>query len=107
MNRSVKETKKLSTDVLATGLLVVHNTGRGSDDNVTELTGGKEVPQPGLEFFDGHIVTGGDDTALVDAAEELDHDLARAVVVNDLKLANVSWIGERGGLSNEILGENM
>ena len=88
---SVEETEELSSDVLTTGLFVVHNSSGGGDHNVSELTGGEEVPQPRLELLDGHIVTGADDTTLVDASQELDHNLAGTVVVNDLELTNVSW----------------
>ena len=77
--------------MLATGLFVVHNSSGGGNHNVSELTGGEEVPQPGLELLDGHVVAGADDTALVDASQKLDHDLAGAVVVDDLELTNVSW----------------
>lgn len=76
--------------MLATSLLVVHDTGGGSDDDVTELAGRKKVPQPGLELADGHIVAGADDSTLVDASQKLDHNLAGAVVVDDLELTNVT-----------------
>jgi hypothetical protein len=37
----VEETENLASNVLPAGLLVVHDTGRGGEDNVTELTRGK------------------------------------------------------------------
>lgn len=36
------------------------------------------------------VEAGGDDTALVDAADEVHHDLAGALVVDDLELTDVS-----------------
>jgi hypothetical protein len=37
-----------------------------------------------------NIESGGDDSALVDSSDEVDHNLAGAVVVQDLELSNVS-----------------
>lgn len=51
--------------MLATGLLVVHNTSRGGQDNVTELTSGQELGSPLLEATQRNGVAGVDDTALV------------------------------------------
>jgi len=77
--------------VLPTGLLVVHDTGRGGEDDITELTSGEKLDNPLLELGETDVVAGGDDTALVEAAVELDNDLAGAVVVDLLELANVAW----------------
>jgi hypothetical protein len=76
--------------VLAASLLVVHDTGRGGQDDETELTGGKELDDPLLDIAELDVVAGGDDTGLVDAAVELDDNLAVAVVINLLELANVA-----------------
>ena len=77
--------------MLPTGLLVVHDTGRGGEDDITELTSGEKLDNPLLELGETDVVAGGDDTALVEAAVELDNDLAGAVVVDLLELANVAW----------------
>jgi hypothetical protein len=37
----VEETEDLASNVLPPGLLVVHDTSRGGEDNVTELTRGE------------------------------------------------------------------
>jgi hypothetical protein len=70
---------------------VVHDTGRGGKDNVTELTRGQQLDNPLLHVAELDVVAGRDDTGLVDAAVELDDDLAVAVVVDLLELANVAW----------------
>jgi hypothetical protein len=67
----VEETKNLSGNVLPPGLLVVHDTGGGGEDDVTELTRRQELDNPLLEIAELDIVTGGDDTRLVDLQEEL------------------------------------
>lgn len=76
--------------MLAAGLLVVHDTSRGGQDEETELTRGQELGGPGLEVTELNGVAGVDDTTLVETAVELDDDLAGAVVVNLLELANVT-----------------
>jgi hypothetical protein len=77
--------------VLAAGLLVVHNASGGGQDDKTELTGGEKLLDPLLHVLELDVVAGGDDTGLVEAAVKLDDDLAVAVVVNLLELANVAW----------------
>ena len=105
--------------MLPAGLLVVHDTGRGGEDDEAELTGGKELGDPLLELVEADVVAGADDTALVEAisresaavrrvflhspkmsqknipAVELDNDLAVAVVIDLLELANVAWEKKR------------
>lgn len=76
--------------MLAAGLLLVHDAGRGGEDDVAELTGGEELDNPLLKLVEADVVAGRDDTALVEAAVELDDDLAGAVVVDLLKLANIA-----------------
>jgi hypothetical protein len=87
----VEEADDLAGDVLATSLLVVHDTSGGGQDNVAELTGGKELDDPLLEISETDVVAGADDTGLVETSVELDDDLAGAVVVHLLELANVAF----------------
>ena len=86
----VEETDDLAGNVLAAGLLVVHDASRGGQDNVTELTRGKELDNPLLHVAELDVVAGRDDTGLVEAAVKLDNNLAVAVVVDLLELANVA-----------------
>jgi hypothetical protein len=62
---------------------------------VTELTGRQQGYDPLLDLVDGDVEPWGDDAALVEAAIQLDHDLLRAVVVDDLEFANVALITSR------------
>ena len=70
--RLVEETKNLSGNVLPPGLLVVHDTGGGGEDDVTELTRRQELDNPLLEIAELDVVAGGDDTGLVDLQTELE-----------------------------------
>jgi hypothetical protein len=90
-NHLVEESDDLSGDVLATGLLVVHDSSGGGKDDVSELTGRKELGDPLLELVKLDVVAGRDTSGLVDASVELDNDLSGTVVVNLLELSNVSW----------------
>lgn len=108
--RLVEETDDLAGDVLPTGLLVVHDASGGGQDDVAELTRGQQPNGPLLEVGQLDVVAGRDDTGLVETVEgvsgdarsgsrcllyvpavELDNDLAGAVVVDLLELANVAW----------------
>jgi hypothetical protein len=62
----VEEAEELASNVLAAGLLVVHDTSGGGQDDVAELTGGKELGSPLLEVTELDGVAGVDDTALVE-----------------------------------------
>lgn len=55
--------------MLAAGLLVVHDTSGGGQDDVAELTGGKELSGPLLEVTELDGVAGVDDTALVETGK--------------------------------------
>jgi hypothetical protein len=46
---------------------VVHDTGGGGEDHVSELTGGQELDDPFFEIAQAYVITGGDDTGLVEA----------------------------------------
>ena len=94
--------------MLSPRLLVVHDAGGGGEDDVAELTRRQELDNPLLEVTQLHVVTRADDAGLVQArklsvraqcvaerrvclpAVELDNDLAVAVVVDLLELADVA-----------------
>lgn len=63
----VEEPDDLSCNVLASCLLVVHDASGSCEDNVSELTGRKELDDPLLEIGKADVVSGGDDTSLVEA----------------------------------------
>ena len=81
--------------MLSPGLLVIHYTSRGGQDDVPKLTSRKELGDPLLKLSKADVVSGADNTSLVEAAVELDNDLSGAVVINLLELANVAWKGGR------------
>jgi len=67
MGNLVEEAKDLAGDVLAPGLLVVHDTSGGGQDDVAELTRGQQLGDPLLELTELDVVAGVDNTALVQA----------------------------------------
>jgi hypothetical protein len=85
-----EETKDLASQVLSACLLVIHDTSGSGHDDVAELTRRKQSRAVLLEVADMNVEAGRDDAALVDTAGQVDNDLARAVVVDDLELANVA-----------------
>lgn len=88
--------------MLAAGLLVVHDTSGGGQDDVAELTRREELLDPLLHVLELDVVAGRDDTSLVEAAVKLDDDLAVAVIVNLLELADVAWGNMSVGMSQKI-----
>ena len=77
---------------------MVHNSVGGGENNVPELTGREEVDDPLLNFIVSDVEPGGDNTALVDPTVELNNDLARSVVIDDLMvLFGSGGVGEKEG----------
>lgn len=71
-------------------LLVVHDAVRGRQHDEPELPGREQVRDPLLDVIHTHVETRRDNTALVDAPDKVDHNLARAMVVDVLELADVA-----------------
>ena len=76
-------------------LLVVHDSSRGSQDNVSKLTRRQQLDDPLLEITHLDVVSWGDDASLVETSVELDDNLAGSVVVDLLELANVAYNNTR------------
>jgi len=75
---------------------VIHDAiGRGEDE-LAKGARGEEIGCTLFELAGTDVEARGDDARLVDAAVELDDDLARAVVVDDLKLINVAMALHQG-----------
>jgi len=66
----IEETKNFSSDMLPPRLLVIHNTRRGCENDVTELTRWQELHNPLLQVCQTNVVTGRDDTSLVEAVKQ-------------------------------------
>jgi hypothetical protein len=73
---SVEVSENLATDVLSLGLLVVHDTIGGGQDDLSELSGGEDVVHELLEVLKLEVVAGRDNSALVEAAVQLNNNLA-------------------------------
>lgn len=87
----VEEANDLAGNVLSTGLLVVHDTSGGGEDDVAELTGREQLDNPLLELRETDVVAGRDDTSLVETV--------RAVSIKVLVF--VWWEVRRTGRSAE------
>lgn len=86
----IEESENTSSSLSATSLLMVHDTERSGQHNVTELTRGQEVADPLFHLGQLDVVARADDATLVDATNELDNNLVASVVINDLKVSNVA-----------------
>ncbi len=89
---SVEVAEDLATDVLSLGLFVVHDAVGGGEDDLSELSGGEDVVDELLEVLELEVVSGGDHAALVESAVELNDNLARALVINNLELIDVTYM---------------
>jgi hypothetical protein len=69
---------------------VGHDTVRGGHDELSELTGREQTDDPLLDITDAAVKARGDNTALVQSANEVYHNLATTVIVYDLEISNVS-----------------
>ena len=69
---------------------MIKDTGRCGQDDVSEATGREQQVDPGFNLSCLDIVAWRDDTSFVETAVELNHNFAGAVIIDDLKLANVA-----------------
>merc|ERR1719213_104359 len=60
---------------------MIHNSTRGCQHNIAKLSGRKKVVSPLLNV-----------TALIQAPSKIDNNLSRSMVVNNLKLSNVTML---------------
>ena len=86
----VKEPDDLSSNVFSSRLLVIHNAGTRRQYHVAELSARQQLHHPLFQVFELDIVSRRNDSGLVQAAVQLDDDLAVSVVVDLFELANVA-----------------
>ena len=66
------------------------NRERTHQDDETELTSREQQVDPVLNLVDRDVVAGRDDAGLVKTSVQLNDNLARAMIIDDLELANVA-----------------
>lgn len=107
---SVYIAQDFATDVLSSCLLMIEDAGRGGlcknmvrkpdisirenktyEDDVAETTRGKQQVDPVFNLGDLDVETRGDNTSLVQAPIELYDNLSGAMIVDNLKFANVAY----------------
>ena len=76
--------------MVLSGLVVVHDTLVGGEDNVAKLSGWEDIVDELLEVLELEVESWGDDTALVKSSVEVNDDLAGSTVINDLEFVDVS-----------------
>merc|ERR1719491_2739930 len=86
---SEEEANNLPSRTLAPSLLVVHDAIRGRQDQVAELPRWQDVACELHDASQIDIEARRDDTALVDAADQVHDKLASPVVIYDLHVAEV------------------
>ena len=87
---SVEESEDLTTDMVLSGLNVVHDTLVGGKDDIAELSGWQNLVNELLEILKLEVESWGDDTALVQSTVELNDDFARSLIIDDLELIDVA-----------------
>lgn len=70
---------------------MIHDTRRGGQDNVAELTSRQQVGRPFLNLGVLDVKTRRDDTTLVDTAIELNDNLTGTVIINNFKFTNIAY----------------
>lgn len=76
--------------MLSLGLLVIHDTVGSCQDDLTELSGGKNVLDELLEVLELEVVSGRDNAALVKSTVQLYHNFACTLVVDDFEFTDVA-----------------
>lgn len=102
---SVEVSEDFASDLLLTGFHVVHDADVGGQDDVSELTGWEDGRAEFLEVLDLEVKAGRDDSALVEAAVEVNNDLSSAGIINDGEVVDVSVLLHALEESDEHLGD--
>lgn len=76
--------------MLGTSFFVIHDTSRGGQDDVTELTSGQQVSSPLFDLTNLDVETGRDNTTLVKTTVKLDNNLTGTMVIDLLELTNIT-----------------
>ena len=87
---SVEVSEDFASDLLLTGFLVVHDADVGGQDDESELTGWEDGRGEFLEVLELEVETRRDNSALVEAAVEVNNNLSSAGVINDGEVIDVS-----------------
>lgn len=74
--QSVEVAEDLATDVLSLGLLMIHDAVGGCEDDLTKLSGGKNVIDKLLEVLQLKVISRRDDSAFVKSAVQLNNNFA-------------------------------
>ena len=77
--------------MLSSGLLMVHNTSRGGQNNIAKLSGRQKVGNPLLNVSNANVEARRNDTSLVETSIKLNYNFARSMVINIFKFVNVSY----------------
>lgn len=99
-----EETQNFTTQMFSSGFFVIHDTAGGGQDNIAELTRGQQVVGPLFNVIDGHIETGRDDAALVQATGEVDNNLAGTVIIDNFEFTNVAMFHHNSQELDDDLG---
>jgi hypothetical protein len=86
----IEESHDLASSAFVLGLVVVEDSLGGREYQVSKLTRGENVCGPAFEVAEGNVESGRDDSTLIDSAEQFDNDLARAMIVDHFKFADVA-----------------
>ena len=89
-SHSVEESEDLSTDLVLSGLVVIHDTLVGGEDDVSELSGWEDLINELLEILKFEVESWGDDTALVESSVKINNDLSVSGIIDDLEFTNVT-----------------
>ena len=102
---SVEESEDLATDVVVSGLNVVHDALVGGEDDVAELSGGQNLVDELLEVLELEVESGGDHAALVKSSVEVDDDLAVSGIIDHLECVDVTVLLHHAQELNDHLGD--
>ena len=87
---SVEESENLTTDMVLSGLDVVHDTLVGGQNDVSKLSGWEDLVNELFEILQFQVESWGDDTGLVESSVQVNNNLSGSLVVNDFEVADVA-----------------
>ena len=98
----VEKAENLASNVLPACLFMVHNTGRCGENNESERARRKHIRDPTFDLVQRHTEARRHNTTLVDAAVEFHDNLAGAVVIDDVEVADVACLVRHDSLRTAL-----
>jgi len=99
---SVEESKDFPSNMLSSRFLMIHDPSAGSQHNVSDTSSRQELIDPVLHIPKTNVEPRRNDPTFIQTSIELNHNFARTMIVNFLKLSDIAYYPSAFNPENKI-----